>query len=178
MRTLLSSIFATSTLLAGVAHADAEVFFRYRGKMPTVIAAAVPEEPGEPKTPPEPENWLVFDFVGGIHAECKTEVTAVDFAPSNADFVSNGMLVWDPGSPYDAMTFGSSDLDGRMGFQSSGDGSVNGAGAITLSIYSDLTAGNGFGKTCVNDILSITAPMPPSGWPEYSFIADARIETW
>ncbi len=44
------SILAASILLVGVAHAHAaEVYFRYRGKMPTVIAAVEPPE--EPETP-------------------------------------------------------------------------------------------------------------------------------
>jgi hypothetical protein len=45
MKRILLTILAAGTMLAGVGMADAEVYFRYRGMMPTVIAAAEPEPP-------------------------------------------------------------------------------------------------------------------------------------
>jgi len=173
---ILGIALVAGTVMMGV-HADAaDFYFRYRGMGPTQVAAVEPPE--EPEAPAEPESWLVFDFVGGIHAECETEVTAADFAPSQADFQSNGMLVWTPETPYGSpMSFGDGDLEGRMGFQSEGNGVPNGDGTVSLSITSDMTAGNGFGSTCKDGVFTLTASTSPSAWPEYSFLSDARIET-
>jgi hypothetical protein len=178
-RRILAPVLAVGTVLAGIAHSDAaEIFFRYNGRMPTIIAAADPEEPSEPETPPEPENWLIFDFEGGIHAECRTEVTASDYAPSLPDFRDMGVIVWQPSNPYGPpLSYVNGDLEGRMGFQSWGDGVRGSDGTITLSIYDDTTAENGFGRTCIDGAFIVTIPPAPWTWPEWAMVTDTRIET-